>query len=198
MSELSAIVLAAGRSTRMGRDKALLEIGGEPLWKRQRNVLAAAGATEIFLSARSDQTWTRHASGFAAVLHDALPEGGPMVGITAGIERASHPPLAVLAIDLPEMTAAWFQGLLAETMPGVGVVGRRGEFYEPLAAIYPREIMWLAWEALARHDYSLQRLIAQAVRAGLLRERTITANEETQFVNWNCEADRANDRCQRL
>ena len=190
MSAFSAIVLAAGRSTRMGRDKALHEIGGEPLWERQRKVLAAAGATEIFLSARSEQTWTRHTSGFAAVLHDALPERGPMVGITAGIERASHPALAVLAIDLPKMTAAWFQGLMAETTAGVGVVGRRGEFFEPLAAIYPREIMWLAWEALARGESSLQRLIAQAVKAGLLRERTIAVEEEILFVNWNSEADR--------
>ena len=190
MSELSAIVLAAGRSLRMGRDKALLEVGGEPLWERQRKVLAAAGATEIFLSARPDQTWTRHASGFAAVLHDALPECGPLAGITAGIERASHSTLAVLAIDLPEMSPAWFQHLLSGTTPGVGAVGRRGEFYEPLAATYPREIMWLAWEALARGEYSLQRLIAQAVKGGLMREHAISAVEERLFANWNREEDR--------
>jgi molybdopterin-guanine dinucleotide biosynthesis protein A len=173
----------------MGRDKALLEIGGEPLWERQQKVLAAAGATEIFLSARPDQSWTRRVSGFAAVLHDALPECGPLVGVTAGIERASHSALAVLAIDLPEMSAVWFQRLMGETMPGVGVVGRRGEFYEPLAAIYPREIMWLAWEALARGDYSLQWLMAQAVKAGVMREHAIAAAEETWFANWNREGD---------
>ena len=175
----------------MGRDKAVLEMDDEPLWERQRKVLAAAGATEIFLSARPDQTWTRRARGFAAVVHDALPGCGPMIGITAGIERASHPTLAVLAIDLPEMTSGWFQRLRGETPPGVGVVGRRGEFYEPLAAIYPREIMWMAWEALARGEYSLQRLIVQAVKAGVMREHVITAAEETLFANWNRAGDRS-------
>ena len=42
MPTFSAIVLAAGRSTRMGRDKALLEVEGVPLWQRQRQVLVAA------------------------------------------------------------------------------------------------------------------------------------------------------------
>ena len=194
MSGFSAIVLAAGRSTRMGRDKALLEIDGVPLWQRQREVLVAAGATEVFLSARPDQTWTRHATGFAAVLHDALPECGPLAGITAGIERASRPTLAVLAIDLPEMNAAWFRGLLERAAPSAGVVGRRGEFFEPLAAVYPREIMWLAWEALAKGEYALQRLIARAVKKGLLQERMIAAAEESLFVNWNREGDRASVR----
>ena len=181
----SAVVLAAGRSTRMGRDKALLDVAGVPLWRRQRDLLAAAGAAEIFLSARPEQDWARSASGFAAVLHDALPESGPLVGLTAALERAAHPWLAVLAIDLPAMTAAWFEQLLGECTPGVGAVGRRGELFEPLAAIYPRELKWLAWEAIARDQYALQPLLRTAVEQGLLRVRELTPAETRVFVNWN-------------
>lgn len=182
----SAVVLAAGRSTRMGRDKALLEADGMPLWRRQRGVLAAAGASEIFLSARPEQAWLKEARPeFAGVLHDALPHLGPLVGITAGLERASYPWLAVLAIDLPQMTDAWFTELLAAAAAGVGVVGRREEFFEPLAALYPREMKWAAWEALARGEVSLQRLIAGAVKDGLMRVRELGAAEEGLFTNWN-------------
>lgn len=184
-ADFSAIVLAAGRSTRMGRDKALLESGGVPWWQRQRDVLAAAGASEILLSARPDQTWTRNAKGFAGIVHDALPGCGPIVGITAGLERAERPWLAVLGIDLPAMPAAWFVELRAAFAPGVGVVGKRGEFFEPLAAIYPRELKWLAWKALARAEYSLQRLLATAVAQGLLRVREIGEREAAWFANWN-------------
>ena len=185
MPPFSAILLAAGRSTRMGRDKALLEIGGVAQWCRQRDVLAAAGAVEIFLSARPEQEWARAAAGFTAVVHDALESGGPMVGVAAGLERATHPWLAVLAIDLPAMRPAWFATLLREVAPGVGVVGRRGEFFEPLAAIYPGELRWLAWEALARGDLSLQRLLAAAVAQGLMRVHEIAPAEAARFENWN-------------
>lgn len=185
----SAVLLAAGRSTRMGRDKALLEIDGVPLWQRQHAVLAAAGAAEIFLSARPDQAWALGAKGFAAVLHDALPGGGPLVGITAALERTVPAHVAVLAIDLPAISAAWFSLLAAECAPGVGVVGRRGGFFEPLAAIYPADLKWLAWDALARDEYSVQRWVAAGVAAGQLRVREIGEADAGWFANWNRTED---------
>ena len=181
----SAVVLAAGHSTRMGREKALLEVDGTPLWRRQRDVLAAAGAAEIFLSARPEQTWAQPAAGFTAVVHDALQGCGPLVGITAALERATHPWLAVLAIDLPAMTTEWFANMLRECAPGVGVVACREGFFEPLAAIYPREFKWLAWEAIGRSEFALQPLLRTAEAKGLLRVREIAAAETDLFANWN-------------
>ena len=187
-TSFSAVVLAAGRSARMGRDKALLEADGVPLWRRQRDVLAAAGATEIFLSARPNQDWVRAAlaaGGWAGVLHDEMPSAGPLCGLTAAIERAAQPHVAVLAIDLPKMTADWFVRLLRECAPGAGAVGRRGEFFEPLAAIYPREMMPLAWSALAHGRYALQQLIADGAAQQMIRVREVSASESALFENWN-------------
>ena len=183
----SAVLLAAGRSTRMGRDKALLDFAGDgvPMWRRQREVLRAAGAAEIFISARDDQAWLAQADGFSAVLFDGVSVGGPIIGVTAGLERASHPHLAVLAIDLPRMDAAWFSALWAECAPGIGIVGKRGEFFEPLAAIYPKELMMDGWDALVRGDFSLQRFLAAAVAGGKMRVHEITAAEAPRFENWN-------------
>jgi molybdenum cofactor guanylyltransferase len=188
MLPFSAVVLAAGRSTRMGRDKALLEIDGVPMWRRQRDVLASAGAAEIFLSARPDQEWVRGAmatGGFAAVLHDAMPSAGPLCGITAALERASHGHVAVVAIDLPKMTAKWFERLRAECSPGAGAVGQRETFFEPLGAIYPREIMPLAWSALSAGRYGLQPLLAEALAQGLVRAHGMGREEAAWFENWN-------------
>ena len=178
------MLLAAGRSTRMGHDKALLEINGQPLWRRQRDVLARAGAVEIFLSAREDQTW----AGEENTLRDAAPGCGPLAGLVAALQRTQHPHLAVLAVDLPRIEPAWFVTLLATCAPGVGAVGRRGDagnFFEPLAAIYPRELLPLAAAVLARGEFSLQRLLATALASGLLRAREITGTEAPWFENWN-------------
>jgi molybdopterin-guanine dinucleotide biosynthesis protein A len=181
----TAVLLAAGRSTRMGRDKALLEVDGVPLWRRQRDVLVAAGATEIFLSVRPEQAWAHGAEGFAARLHDDLPNAGPMAGITAALERTTRNHVLVLAIDLPKMDVAWLKVLLGESVPGVGVVGKRGDFFEPLAAVYPKEMMSLFWEALAGAQYALQPVLARGVAEGRLRARGIGAGEAGWFENWN-------------
>ncbi len=169
----------------MGADKALLEVGGVPMWRRQRDVLLAAGATEVFLSARPDQAWTYGVPGFAGLLHDAMPDCGPISGMTAGLERASYPHVAVLAVDLPDMRGEWFTALLDRCESGVGVVGRREGFFEPLAAIYPREMKWLAWETIARGEYSLQALLGAAERSGRMRGCDITEAEAGWFRNWN-------------
>ena len=106
--------------------------------------------------------------------------------MTAAIERAAPAAVAVLAVDLPRMVPEWFALLAAECGPAGGAVGRNGAgFFEPLAAIYPTEIKWLAWEALARGDNSLQHLLSAAVAQGLMRVHDITADEATWFENWN-------------
>ena len=162
----SGVVLAAGLSSRMGRDKATLELDGTPMWRRQRDLLAAAGATEIFLSVRPDQAWTRHATGFTALLRDDLPNAGPIAGLTAALERTSCPHVLVLAIDLPRLDPAWLRTLRALSAPDVGAVGRREGFFEPLAAIYSRAALHLFWEAAAAGRYALQPLLAQAEHNG--------------------------------
>lgn len=182
----SAVLLAAGRSTRMGRDKGALELDGAPLWQRQRSVLVRAGAAELLLSARPEQPWVRAAApSFAAVVPDSHPDCGPLAGITAALARASQVHLAVLAIDLPQMTDRWFATLLSACGPGVGAVGCRAGFFEPLAAIYPREMMPLAEAALARGELALQRLLKSAVAAGQLNVREINGAEAPLFKNWN-------------
>ncbi|MDO8543729.1 MAG: molybdenum cofactor guanylyltransferase [Opitutaceae bacterium] len=181
----SAVLLAAGRSIRMGSDKALLEVNGIALWRRQRDVLAAAGASEIFLSARPDQPWAETADGFNAVVRDVVPGFGPIAGITAALERAAHSHLLVLAIDLPRMPAAWFGRLLRDCSAGMGAVGRREGMFEPLAAVYPRELLPVCHAAIARGHRSLQALLAAAVAENRMREHEITAAETPWFENWN-------------
>lgn len=169
----------------MGADKALLEVDGAPMWKRQRAVLAAAGAAEFMLSARPEHEWAYRADGFTALLHDAYPDCGPIMGVTAGLERAAYGHVAVLAVDLPDMPAEWFSRLLSRCESKVGAVGRRGKFFEPLAAIYPVEMKWLAWDTIAADNYSLQALLTAAEKAGLVRVHDITDEEAPWFRNRN-------------
>lgn len=177
---LSAVLLAGGRSSRMGRDKAMLPVDGGPLWRRQWDLLAAAGASERLLSVRGDQAWV---PAEVATVRDAVPGAGPLAGIAAGLAAMRGTHLLVLAVDLPRMEAAWFERLAAGCSPGIGAAGWHDGFFEPLAAIYPRELAAPASAALARGEYALQRFIAAAGPA--LRRVDIPAAEASWFANWN-------------
>lgn len=178
----AAVLLAGGRSRRMGRDKALLPLpGGGLLWERQLGTLRALGPAELFISGpRRD--------GFPAdvpCLDDPRPDCGPLGGIVGALAATRLTKLAILAIDLPEMTPDFLRALLARAEPGRGVVPRRGQdgFYEPLAAVYPASCRALAEQRLAGGDWSLQSFVRAL--GGAVSAHDIAPEEERLFLNWN-------------
>jgi len=176
----SAVLLAAGRSTRMGTDKAELAVGGRLLWQRQWALLEQAGATERFLSVRPEQLWVPTDG---LVVYDRQPDAGPLSGIAAALAKMTGSHLLVLAVDLPAMEPTWFQELAALCSAGVGVVGWQSGYFEPLAAIYPRELLGAAVIALAREELSLQHFIKNADAA--MRTHAIAESKQAWFTNWN-------------
>ena len=180
----SAVLLAAGRSTRMGGDKALLPVMGQPLWQRQWALLEQSGVLERMPSVRPHQTWVPADS---PTVVDEVVDAGPLAGIAASMARATTTHLMVLAVDLPRMETKWFAELTLLCSPGVGAVGRREGFYEPLAAIYPCTLLGAAETALAKGERSLQRFIAKAGSA--MEAREIAEPESGWFDNWNEPSD---------
>ena len=180
----SAVLLAGGRSTRMGRDKALLDWDGVPLWRRQWATLEALKPREI--------VW----SGFPRpglpasyrIVADAEPDRGPLGGLVAVLEALEHDLVVVLAVDLPEMTPAYLGKLLRLAAPGKGAVPHNGEFFEPLAAVYPRELAPLAARTL-REGGAPHRMIRAGIAAGLLVEVPVEESERPLFRNVNTPDD---------
>jgi molybdopterin-guanine dinucleotide biosynthesis protein A len=153
----SAVLLAGGESSRMGRDKATIEFGREPLWHRQLELLRKMNPEKLFVSARSTPSWLPEN---VELLADDPPSRGPLSGLTKALAvmRTTH--LVALAVDMPFMTSDEIRELsgLAET--GRGVVPMIGERAEPLAAIYPAEAALEFQSALASSDLSLQRIVS--------------------------------------
>jgi molybdopterin-guanine dinucleotide biosynthesis protein A len=106
----SAVILAGGRSRRMGRDKAWLEVDGQPLLARALAVLREAGPREVFISSRADRG---DAALGCPVLLDREPDLGPLGGIERALQAAASPLVLVLAVDLPYMTGGFLRKLLA-------------------------------------------------------------------------------------
>jgi molybdopterin-guanine dinucleotide biosynthesis protein A len=171
----------------MGRDKALMPISGSGLllWQRQLRVLEELGPEEIFWSGSTRPGVPGH----VRVIPDEVENAGPLAGMSACLNVLQSDLLVALAVDLPRMNAAFLRKLLGQCSASCGVVCRRGDFFEPLAAIYPRELRGLAAEHLAQGWHALQDLVREAVQREMLRVVSPGEGDESLFKNLNSPDD---------
>ena len=173
---LTAALLLGGRSTRMGRDKALLEIDGQPLWWVQWQKLRTLRPARLLLSARQGQEVPVPPPP-ARVVRDAVADIGPLGGLIACLETVQldgpDALLLVLGVDLPRMPAALLQDLVFAADAGCGVVIRNGDSHEPLAAVYPAGLLEIARRRARLGHHSLQGLIRDGLDRGVLDEVTL-------------------------
>jgi molybdopterin-guanine dinucleotide biosynthesis protein A len=183
---LAGAVLAGGRSTRMGRDKARMIVDGVPLWRRQRKVLEAAGAGRVVVVLRPRQ---RSLGNRSEEVRDRLSDRGPLAGLQAALAGTQADWLAVLAVDMPRVDAGWFARLRRSCRPGRGAVYRTPEGFEPLGAIYPVGALAAVERRLGSGQLALQGLIHELVRRKLMAVVRLPAAERARAANWNTPAD---------
>jgi molybdopterin-guanine dinucleotide biosynthesis protein A len=184
--KLSAILLAGGRSRRMGADKATVLIEGKPLWQRQLRVLSDLRPVTLWVSARTVPPWCPPE---IEVVMDKPPSCGPLSGVAAGLHRLQTSHLLVLAIDLPRMTAEHLGKLWGLARPGTGVIPLHGDHFEPLCAIYPAEAVVAAEKALKNNDASLQHFAQNLLRKSQAQFYDLPSGERPLYLNMNTPSD---------
>ena len=183
---LSGAVLAGGESRRMGRDKAMLDFQGTPLWRRQLTVLREAGAEPVAVVRRNGQARLDECTPH---LRDTVEGAGPLAGLHAALVAARTHWIAVLAVDMPQIDAAWFRWLGQFCRTGAGAVVQIPSGFEPLAAIYPREAITLTTSHLRSENRSLQDLIASLVQSEQMAAIRLPESEHRRLANWNRPTD---------
>lgn len=184
----TAALFAGGRSSRMGFDKAFIEVSGIPLWQQQLEILRALRPSEVFIVGPARDAWLENN---VEIVTDAVSDSGPLAGLVAALRRCKTSHLIVLAVDLPNMTSTFLQKLVSRCAVENGVVPSRDERFEPLAAVYPKLSLSLAENLLSAKTLSLQTFVRRAVNDGLVKTHAITSGEESLFTNLNTPADLA-------
>jgi molybdopterin-guanine dinucleotide biosynthesis protein A len=191
MSTCSGALLCGGKSSRMGRDKALLEVNGQPLWRLQWTKLQAV-CGEVRVCGRASQG-TLFDAEQVPFESDATAGLGPLSGIARALQTARGSHVLVLAVDMPRMSERYLLRLCQTAGTARGVVPQRAGVFEALCAIYPLEILPAVLERLAGPERSLQPLIRWAVDKGLLHPVPIADSELGLFENWNAPGDLAHE-----
>lgn len=151
MRTYSGIVLAGGRSTRMGADKASLTIRNISLLDRAVALLEPLVDDVIVVTRAQERT-----AGRVRVVADEIRDRGPMAGLLTGLHAVRHPEALVVPVDLPLLPPAFLK-YLAESSYGWDItVPRWRDGIEPLVGVYAVRCAPLMAAALRSGQGSMQ------------------------------------------
>lgn len=185
--DITTIILAGGQSSRMGQDKALLLVQGQPLLQKICS-LAQDCSSEVYLvTSRSDK------------YQDIVPGGcnfiaetnsqGPLVAFARGLAQVETEWVLLLACDLPKLEAAtvkqWLKYLTDVPQEAIALLPKTAQSWEPLAGFYRRNCLSLLNQFIAQGGRAFQEWLSLHPVAEL------PLTEQQVLFNCNTPADLA-------
>ncbi len=132
---VTVAILAGGRSSRMGTDKAFVRVLGRPLIEDVLAQLEGVGSETLIVTNRAEDY--RYLG--VPLFGDVLPDKGALGGLYSALHAASRPHVLCVACDMPFMVRPLIDHLLRLAPEGDAVVPRLGGEAEPFRAVYARE-----------------------------------------------------------
>ncbi|HXG23177.1 MAG TPA: molybdenum cofactor guanylyltransferase [Chthonomonadales bacterium] len=180
---MTGIVLAGGKSRRMGRDKALLPFRGKTLLEYVVAQLRKA-VDEVIVVADVPNRYVL-ANG-THVVGDIYPGAGPLGGIVTGLyatEEGYHP---VIGCDMPHLEPAILHFLIREAQGLDGAIPVIAGRVEPLCAVYHSRCAAVFEKALHQGERAVHRVI-ECVDMMRVHEEALRAIDKDlrSFINLN-------------
>jgi molybdopterin-guanine dinucleotide biosynthesis protein A len=184
---ITAFILAGGKSTRMGADKAFVTLDGRTLLARSLEV--ARSATEDVRIVGDPAKFAP----FAPVVQDVFRNCGPLGGIHAALRASQSELNLILAVDSPFVSPALLQYLIMRAKSSAAAlvtVPRMDERLHPLCAIYRRPFAEVAEKSLRAGHYKIDALFASEQTQSIEEEELQAAGfSAKQFHNLNTPED---------
>lgn len=184
---IHGFVLAGGQSSRMGVDKARLELNGQPLLLRMLNLLRPYVNSIAVLGSAGAYSFVHD-----PIIPDPLPGKGPLAAILTGLEYLPSDWAIFLACDAPLLSRGFIELLLRfiTKSDSDAVVPRTRHGWQPLCAAYRTTSIPRIHEVLGEGDFAIVRALAR------LRVDVITSSDlvvaglpESIFENANRPQD---------
>lgn len=167
----TGVVLAGGRSRRMGRDKALLELDGRPLIEWVIEDIAQVCSEVLVVAGEAD----RYPGLRVPVVVDRFPGVGVLGGLHAGLEAASYGLILAVGCDMPFLNSELLRAFVGWA-EGVDVaILRRGEYVEPLHGAYRRTCIPAIEDVIRRGERRIVSFFPQ------VEVRYVTPEEAKRF-----------------
>jgi len=154
------VILAGGKSSRMGANKAEMIFAGEPLLQRVLRRLSSAVEDVVVIGPQT----LAPVVPLTRVISDLLPAVGPLGGLYTALKATSSARVFLLACDMPFVQPGLVRTMLAVSEGNASadaVVLQVGQRSQPLHAVYQCACLPAIEKALASDDHSMQSLLAQ-------------------------------------
>lgn len=153
--QLTAVILAGGKSQRMGEDKAFLDLEGLPFIERILQVVKGL-TQEVMVIANTKQ----YDSLGIPIYPDLIEDCGPVGGIYTAMKMVKTPYLLVLSCDIPLLRGTVLEYLIEESLPCDANILTTEERWQPLTAIYNSRTLPIFKKALDTKKLKLRSLLA--------------------------------------
>ena len=183
---ITGIILAGGRSTRYGKNKAFAEIRGTPLVEKVIEVMESVFDRVILIT----NTPHEYAHLKLPMVEDLIKGIGPLGGIYTGLNAISEEAGFFVACDMPFLNAALVRHMVELQGGFDAVVPRVDWMIEPLHALYTRGSLTALKEQIDAHDYQIVRFFDR-IRVRYLDEHELRAFDPKfrSFLNVNRPED---------
>ncbi len=153
--QITGIILSGGQSTRMGTDKALLQINGKTLLENAIKICRPV-CSEILISSNNPE----HEKYGYQIIPDEIKNCGPIGGIYSCLGKSNTNWNFVISVDTPFVTGDFIEFLLLQTGNFEAVIPVHSGKTEPLIALYNKTCLTVMQSQIRLNQFKLQTALA--------------------------------------
>ena len=186
---MTGVILTGGKSSRMGQDKALMSVGGVPLFRRILEVFETMFDEILVVTNKAG----RHAGLGYREVSDIVPDCGPLGGIYTGLSYAKSERIFVASCDLPFIKVSTVKVVIDEPVSYDIVVPDDSGRLHPLHAVYSRKCSPYIRKWLDNGLFNVTKFINEvdglSVRKVQVSQMTSGDQDLISFFNMNTQED---------
>ncbi|OPY72821.1 MAG: putative molybdenum cofactor guanylyltransferase [Syntrophorhabdus sp. PtaU1.Bin058] len=185
MVDVISAILAGGRNTRMGRDKATLVLDSELLIQRVYGVVQRVFNTVVVVSNNHDALPGMD----VPIIRDVVAAQSPMAGIVSALMYTGADYVFALACDMPFLSGEAIQYMLDNISGEDIIIPKTEKGYEPLHAIYGRSCISYMLTLLERGKYKIRDILPYLSIKAVKEAPPFFCNGISVFTNVNTEEE---------
>ena len=136
-TDITGIILAGGKSTRMGANKSFLKIGEKTVIERITDLMKSVFASVIIISNTPDEYTSLNLS----IYEDVYKGKGPLAGIHSGLKNSETQKNFIISCDIPLMNKEMIEYIVNYKTDKPITVCKANGFLQPFAGFYDKSVV---------------------------------------------------------